>query len=368
MLIIYVAIVLFTLRTVWFIYGAAVQNKKTQFKVNNNYRPFVSVIVPARNEEKNIRRAIEFLDKNDYPKSNYEIIAVNDRSTDKTLEILNELQKTVVNLRVIDINEASTNPNLRGKAGALNNGIKQAKGEIIMMTDADCESNPNWISNIVSHFDKPQVKMVTSYTNIMGERVFDKLQAVQWIYLTKMSSAGPTYNYPLGCFGTNLSMKIETYNEIGGYENIPFSVTEDYALLKEVMNRGYEVLYIQEPNATMNTHACDTFPELISQLRRWAKGGLDLKWVAYFFVLTSVAVWAGLVTSLLLQYYWTFFLLLFIRLLGDFLLVVPTLIDINKKSLIKWTYPSIFFFMCLELIIPPLLLSRKIKWKGQIFR
>jgi len=367
-IIIYIAIFLFSLRTVILIYGGSVTRKKSTENLTNNYQPFVSVIVPARNEEKNIENAVNFLSNSDYPIDKFEIIAVDDRSSDKTPEILNLLKEKVKNLKVVNVKEANKESNLKGKAGALDNGIKQARGELIMMTDADCEVNPKWISTIVNHFSNPKVEIISSYTNIKGNRIFDKIQSVQWVYLQKMASSGPTFNFPLGCFGTNLSIRHNTYKEIGGYGNIPFSVTEDYALLKAVMKRGGIASYLTNPDATVATNPSVTFTELVSQLRRWSRGGFDLKWVAFFFVLSSVAVWSGLIISLVIGNYPIFATLLLIRLFGDFLLISPSLIGIGKSNLIKWTIPAVAFFLMMELLIPPLMLNTKIQWKGQIFK
>lgn len=368
LLISYIAIILFVIRTITIFYGALITKRNSLINLRDDYYPFVSVVVPARDEEDNIENAINNILLSDYPKDNYEIIAVNDRSSDNTLSILNQLKSNIPNLRVINVDDSNRNYNLRGKAGALDCGISQAKGELVLMTDADCEVNSKWISIIVKHFSNQNVEIISSYTNIMGDRMFDKLQAVQWIYLHKMACAGPTINFPLGCFGTNLAIRQSTYNEIGGYSSIPFSITEDYALLKEVMNRGKVASYITDANATVSTKPCNSFLDLISQLRRWARGGLDLKWVAVYFVLSSVAVWLSLITTLVYHYYLLFAIVLMVRLFGDFLLIYPSLKGIGKSSLIKWSLPAVAFFLILELLIPPLLINSKITWKGQTFR
>jgi len=364
----YVALSIIFLRIFLLIYGSLKTRKKSILNLNKIYQPFVSIIIPARNEEKNIEKAITSVLKSNYPKDLYEIIAVNDRSEDKTAEILSNLAKNYSNLKILNVTEVSNNPNLKGKAGALHNGILYAKGEIILMTDADCQVDPNWIRETVYRFSDTNIKMVSSYTIIEGNRIFDKLQAIQWIYLQKMASSGPAYKYPLGCFGTNLSIRKDTYFEIGGYENIEFSVTEDYALLKAVMKSGYQVSYITNPNAIVHTKSCQTFQELISQLRRWAKGGLDLKWIAAFFVLSSLSVWFGLISSIILNNYLFFILFFLIKFGGDFILITESLLILKQNKLIKWVLPSLLFFMIMEILIPPLMINTKINWKGQYFK
>lgn len=368
LIIAYIAILLFIIRSLLIFIGARKTKRKSVEDLQLDYQPFVSIIVPARNEENNIENAITCISKSNYPIDNYEIIAVNDRSKDNTLKILDKLALSIPNLKIINISEANKNNNLRGKPGALDYGINISKGELILMTDADCEVNPKWISTIVKYFSNPKVNIVSAYTTLKGDRIFDKIQAVQWVYLHKMASAGPAFNYPLGCFGTNLAIRRNIYKEIGGYSKIPFSITEDYALLKTIMKMGGIATYITNPDAVVETNPCKSFPDLVSQLRRWGRGGLDLKWVAFFFVLSSVAVWSALLATLFSGQYLLFLILLTVRLVSDSILISQALIGIGKSNIVKWTLPAVAFFLIMELLIPPLVFKSNIKWKDQIFK
>ncbi len=149
--IILASIVIFFLRSAFFLLG--VINQSRHKKTNLDGTPgFISIIVPARNEELNIFNCINSIHNNNFPVENYEIIAINDRSTDSTGAILSELNTNIKNLKIITVTNGSQKKNLKGKAGALQAGISESKGDIILMTDADCIVNPEWINTIASKY------------------------------------------------------------------------------------------------------------------------------------------------------------------------------------------------------------------------
>ncbi len=330
-------------------------------------KSFVSVIVPARNEEDNIESCINNIMLSDYDSDYYEVIAVNDRSDDKTCEILDSLCHKFSNLKVIHIKNDIEKGNLKGKPGALHIGIQASKGDIIMMTDADCTVNPKWISSVTERFNDPQIGLVPSYTLVKGDRAFDKFQAVEWIYMHTMASAGVAMNNPLGCFGNNLSIRRSVYDDIGGYEKIKFSVTEDLALLKAVFKSGNKVNYLCSYESSVTTLPCKTFGEYIAQHKRWAVGGIDLGYNAVFFVVTSLAIWIGLIVAIIsLKPVWIL-ALLFTRFLGDYFIIKPAMNILRQNHLHSWIFTSMAFVMMTELIVPPLLIDKRVRWKGQVF-
>lgn len=364
--IILAAVFVYLARTIFMFVGA---RKIRRTKIyENDYIPFVTVLVPARNEENNIENCLRSLAESNYPSDKFEIIAINDRSSDRTLEIMQKIASSFPNIKVLNITDEQQKENLRGKAGALHYGANAASGEIILMTDADCIVHKNWIRTFVKYYKDEKVGFVASFTLISGKRLFDIVQAVEWIYMNTMATAGVAFNKPLGCFGNNLSVRRKAYNEFGGYKSIPFSVTEDLALQKAVHNLGYKMHYILDKNATVLTKPCKTFAEYISQHRRWAKGGVTLGWVAVVFVLSSVLMWTGIIASIFTGSYIFAVALLLLRFAGDSSLILPSALILKENRLIPFIVPSVLFFLLIELIIPFTLISRKVVWKGQVFK
>jgi cellulose synthase/poly-beta-1,6-N-acetylglucosamine synthase-like glycosyltransferase len=367
-IIIIISITILISRTIIFSLGSYIErNKKIDFFGDNEY-PKVSVVVPARNEEENIESCINSISINNYPIENFEIVAVNDRSTDKTGEILTELSKKIENLKVVNIDEAHLHINLKGKPGALQSGIDEANGEIILMTDADCKVGPNWIKKISSCYKNKKIGFVASFTNIEGKGFFNRIQAIEWIYMHTLACAGIGLGQPLGCFGNNISVRKSDFDEIGGFEKIRFSVTEDLALITEFHKQGKGIIYLVDEDADIDTLPCRTLGEYLHQHHRWAVGGMELGWKAFTFVLSSISLWIGLIISIVTGTYFLASLFPVIRIIGDYIVVLPSIIRLKKHELIPWIIPSVIFFITLEIFVPFLLFKKTIKWKDQSFR
>ncbi len=361
-------IIIYTLRVVVFSIGAARARKVSFPEPKGDCQPFVSIVIPSRNEESNIARCISSFATSSYPKYKFEIIAVNDRSEDKTADILADLSGKVDNLRVVTITEESVEKNLQGKPGALQAGIDAAKGELILMTDADCTVSDDWIATHVNGFADPDIGMIASFTLVEDKAFFHRIQAIEWIFMETMASGGIGLHQPLGCFGNNVAVRKKDFDDIGGYRKIDFSVTEDLALMSAVFNTGRKVRFFCNPASTVTTLPCLSLKEYILQHQRWAIGGQALGWRATIFVLASIAIWAGIATAIVTSNWVFLSIILGVRLLGDFIVLAPSLRVLKKGRLIKWILPSVTFFMLIELIVPFLLINRNVKWKGQVFR
>jgi cellulose synthase/poly-beta-1,6-N-acetylglucosamine synthase-like glycosyltransferase len=360
------AIIAFTLRSIIFITGMY-RERKNIINDTHSENPFVSIIVPARNEESHIADCIRSIYNNKYPDDKLEIIAVNDRSEDKTLTILEDLQTTISNLKIVNITSVAQKQNLQGKPGALQAGIDIAQGEIIMFTDADCIVGEHWIETISTQYADKNVGLVASFTNVLGNRLFDKIQAIEWTYLHTMASAGVGLGQPLGCYGNNLSVRLSTYESVGGYNNIRFSVTEDLALLQAVYNSGSKVRYITHKDADVDTYACKTFGEYLKQRHRWAVGGLDLGWRAAIFIVSSALLILGVISTIIFWNPLYLSAIVLSRIFWDYWLIGSSFNILQKKELKKWIPAGVLFFIILESIVPFLVLKKQIEWKGQIF-
>lgn len=363
----YTAIIAFSLRGIIFVFGAYRERQNINHKTIETF-PSVSVVVPARNEQTNIKNCLHSVYKNKYPHDKFEIIAVNDRSTDDTLEILEKLKEEIPNLKIVNIKSEADKDNLQGKPGALQAGINVAQGDIILMTDADCIVDEKWIRTLVSQYTSENIGLVASFTNVTGNKIFDRIQAIEWTYLHTMACAGIGLNQPLGCYGNNLSIRKKVFDQIGGYKKIKFSVTEDLALLQTVHRAGYKIHYLIHENADVDTYACSTVREYLKQRHRWAVGGLDLGWRAAIFIISSAFLILGIISSIFLWNPLDLVLIVLTRMFWDYLLIGSSFNILNKKELKKWIPLGVLFFIIEEVIVPFLLLKPKVNWKGQTFK
>lgn len=364
-----VSIGVYCLRTAVFMLGAAKERgRRIRYDEASDFFPFVSVVVPARNEEANIEQCVRSLAASDYLPERFEIIVVNDRSSDRTGEVLAGLQQEISNLIVHNATDDRANTNLQGKPRAVHQGIMRSKGEFVLMTDADCTVPPTWISAIAHTFQNPRIGLIASYTLAKGKRIFDYLQMHEWLINNTMASAGVGLGQPLGCFGNNLSVRRSVYDALGGYPNIRFSLTEDLALLQAVTSAGYEARYICAHETQITTLPCPDVAAFIKQHHRWVNGGKALGWRAAVFVITSLSMWIGIIASLLTASWLALGILYFARTLADMLLSYPAYKEMRITNHVLWMPLVEPFFLLVELMTPFLGLKSRVEWKGQILR
>lgn len=323
--------------------------------------PNATIIVAARNEEKNIIRCLESLNNLEFPENKLEIIIVDDNSTDSTGLLIDKYIAAKPLFK--KINTKKEIGRLKGKTNALANAIEIAKGEIILTTDADCAVFPLWAKTIVSYYTE-NVAVVNGFTSQVSENSFGGMQSLDFIYLQTVASGTINYKFPLSCIGNNMSFRKSAYYEVGGYENLPFSVTEDFNLLIAIhkLNK-YKIIYPLDKNAHVESIPCKSFKELYRQKKRWGVGGLKVPAGGYLVfgngVLTHLCI-------VLLPFYFstTGLILTSIKIITDYYL----LLNINKRlgitDKIKYFISFQIYYIIYVLVLPVVLfISRKVIWK-----
>lgn len=375
-----VAALSYVIRTFVFFWGVRKeQAKNARFVPVSNVQsshstPRISVIVPARNEELTISLCLDSLIASEFPQGKFEIIVVDDRSSDSTALILAEYLKRVENLRVITITEEFANsltsafPTLLGKPRALHAGIMSARGEIIAMTDADCVVSSQWLATIESVFEDEQTGLLAGFTVIDEPTLFPRLQASEWIATHTFAMAGVGLSQPLGCFGNNLSIRRQVYDSLGGYGKIVFSVTEDLALLQAVSQTKWTIRYVCSNALKVTTFPTPTMLDYIKQHQRWARGGMALGWRATIFVASSALLWIGIAANILNANFENVLLIYSVRLVSDWFVLSDSIDTLEMKQLKRWFPVAVLFFFIVELCIPFTLLQPSVRWKGQTFK
>ena len=328
--------------------------------------PFISVIVAARNEKDNIVKCIESLSKLAYPDRLFEIILVNDNSTDNTLGLMTNAVKDFPQFKVIN-SRKYTSDNLKGKANAIDTAIEICKGEIIISTDADCEVNSDWLINTVKYFSE-KTGMVCGFTIIKSESsFFAKLQCIDWIYLQTLASSSSGLNLIISCIGNNLSFRKAVYEMVGGYKSINFSVTEDLALMRKINSgKEFKIVYPVNKECVVKTLPCQNVSELMSQKRRWFRGGTDVNFFGYIIGTELYLINILLIFGLFIISYKLYLLLIIFKILSELILIYKVLNKFGQLSLLKYYPLFIFYFAAVGLILPWSFLSgRNINWKGR---
>lgn len=345
------------IQSVIFIIGI---KKKFPKIIEENF-PKASVIVAARNEEENIVRCLESLDKLIYPENKLEIIIVDDNSTDKTGELIDKFISGKTRFKKIITKKEIGR--LKGKTNALANAIEISTGEIILTTDADCSVHPKW-AYITASFYKEDVAIVNGFTSQISNNNFSGMQSIDFIYLLIVAAGTVNLGKPISCIGNNMSYRKKAYLEVGGYENLPFSVTEDSNLLLSISRLNkYKIIYPLEKDALVTSIACPDIKTLYRQKKRWAIGGINVPIRGYllmvFAFVTNLMI---LLTPVFFSAIWISFVLL--KLLIDFLLLYPVHKYLEIEKDLKYFFSFELYYIVYVLALPFILLfSRKVIWK-----
>jgi len=325
--------------------------------------PKVSVVVAAKDEEKNLPSCIGSLIKIDYPNELIEIIIVNDQSTDATATVIENATKKFKNIIRVDAKES---PTLRGKVNALSQGIDAAKGEYVFLTDADCIVHPTWVRETLKYFgDKTGlVGGVTLIAN--ANKTVHGIQAVDWDFLLSIGAGAATLEKPVACLGNNLVFRKKAYEEVGGYRKIKFSVTEDFALFKAIASSGrWAYSFPMDRLTLVETLPVNSVMEVFSQRKRWATGGKETGLFGFLTLAPGFFFHWLIILSLLfsIQDFVPFFLL---KILSDAIFVFPTLRLYGKIAHLKFmVYFEIYYLMYVAILPFSVYFGKAIMWKGR---
>ena len=161
---------------------------------------------------------------------------------------------------------------MRGKTNALDQGIEKAKGEVILITDADCTVPPTWVEWTAKRYGS-EVGIVGGLTLQRANNSFEGMQSLDWAFLLGLAAATMSLRIPLSTIGNNLSFRKSAYLGVGGYRTIPFSVTEDFMLFQAVVQtRKWEYICPIDPRVLVVSRPCTDWRELLRQKHRWGKG------------------------------------------------------------------------------------------------
>lgn len=328
-------------------------------------------MVPARNEEKDVSELIECLIAQNYPTEMFEILIVNDRSTDRTEEIIKDYAAKYKNISYITITE--TNHNLMGKQNALDIGIRAAKGEIILLTDADCIIPNLWVRSMVKMFNSPNVGLVVGKTEIYEPKTFwDRFQVLFHRLNIEIAQVSIMVGKYTSGMGNNLGVSKSAYISIGGYPKLGKSILDDEILVRGVAKAGYELRAAVYKDSIVHTKPMPDLKSLQKQHIRWIDGGLHYKSPTRFGILTYYIfniyiIYLLFVGAVFRDYY--AFACVVVKILSDFLFMFQ--LDSKHDERHVRIYEDFLFAIIMPyyvfwLTTKSLFFRQKIEWKTEI--
>lgn len=312
------------------------------FEAKEAIQTSVSVIIAARNEEENIAKTIQDILDQNFPKELLEVIIVDDHSTDNTAQIVTSFTQQGVKLIQLDIGEAFNSY----KKYAITKAIEEAKGEIIVTTDADCRMGPNWLKNVVGQMEAKGYTMLSSPVIYSHEKnMFEELQTLEFLYLIGLGAGGIGNQSPTTCNGANLAYRRSLFIELAGFQGIDNLASGDDELFlhKVAEKHPSKIGFCKSKEAMVYTDAKPTLSSFISQRKRWASKSTKYKdkkvvalgisiWLFNLAILASVGsfLWG------LPHCNWTILTALIIKILVEFIFMIPITKFAGRTDLLKY--------------------------------
>ncbi len=325
--------------------------------------PFVSVIIPFRNEAGNLSAILDGLAAQSYAPDKFEVIMIDDHSTDGGGDIVrNFVAHTPVNLKYL---KALGN----GKKQAIAQGLEEATGDWILQTDADCKVQPEWIESMLSTLDEETGIILGTVKMNPGEGFWSEFAAIEFMSLQASGAALTNLGKPIMGSAANMAYRKSIWEE-GKAAGNKHDSGDDVFLIQSAIRGKWKVGYRASPHAIVTTTAPGDFGALLSQRARWGSKtpsypSLLAKGIAMF--VAVYALWclglliAGLFSKPVLQ---LFAFMLGIKAIWDYFFLKAFARDTGQKALMR-RFPSAALVYPFYIAITLVAMLFPNTWKGR---
>jgi cellulose synthase/poly-beta-1,6-N-acetylglucosamine synthase-like glycosyltransferase len=335
--------------------------KLKPFYVSSNPSSFISVVVACHNEENNLPSLISQLSLQNYPANLFEVIIVNDRSTDRTAEIANNFCEKS-NIKIL------TNTGI-GKKQALRTGILAAKADLIITTDADCRMGKEWIKTIGAFYEMNIPDMIICPVRLeLSSGIFGKFQELEFLSLQGVTAGSSFSGEATMCNGANLAFKKEVYLKHSDYLHDEINSGDDIFLLQS-LKRGdrSKIFWLESSDALVTTASSPSLLSFLNQRSRWIskvqayndKDAIILGIIIIGAIILEISYFIACLFNPGLILILSSVLLL--KSVPDFFILFNTSVRYNRKDLMWWFLPSqlIYPFYVLSVVFYSLISRNK---------
>lgn len=232
--------------------------------INRDYKPFVTVMIPAHNEEDVIANTVENILAMDY--ENFEVIVIDDRSTDNTASVLKDLENKYDKVKVL-IRQQGAFP---GKSAVLNDAFKMAHGDAVLVFDADATVEPDFLSKLIPELEPKDVGAVQARKVIRNKNVnlLTRCQNNEYTMDTHFQAGRDSVKGAVELRGNGELIKREALEDIGGWNN--YTIVDDLDMSTRLHIKGWDVRFC--PDAVVYEEGIAYLWPLYRQRRRWLEG------------------------------------------------------------------------------------------------
>ena len=247
--------------------------KKHPIVINENYKPLVTIMIPAHNEEAVISNTVKNVLNLDYP--NFEVIVIDDRSSDNTASVIKELEAKYEQVRAL-IREKGAFP---GKSAVLNDAFKMANGEAVLVFDADATVEPDFLTKLIPHLEPADVGAVQARKIIRNKDVnfLTRCQNNEYTFDTYLQVSRDAIKGAVELRGNGELIKRAALEDINGWNN--YTITDDLDMSTRLHIKGWDVRFC--PDACVYEEGIVYVFPLFRQRRRWLEGTIR-RYLEYF--------------------------------------------------------------------------------------
>ncbi len=348
---------------------------------NANYNlPFISIIIAARNEEKNIAKCIQSIIVQTYPSDQFEIIVTDDHSTDQTVSVIESFQRK--NITILHLADFIFGEKINSyKKKSIDTALQFAKGELIVTTDADCIAPPRWLETL-GHFYKQKSPVFvalpvnfnnSSISDSIFKRLFTIFQSLDFMTLQGITGASVFKKVHVMCNGANLAYQKEVFFKVGGFVGVDKLASGDDMLLMQKIQAQYpdEISFLKSKEVIVNTAPAETLSDFMNQRIRWAsKAGhyTDKKITGVLLLVYLINAWLlllGILSFFYLDVFYLFVLSLFIKTLAELFFLFPVAKFFERQRQLWWFLPAQPFHIIYTVIAGWLGKFGSYQWKGR---
>lgn len=334
----------------------------------------ISIIVAVRNEASAIGSLLESLLKQDYPPEHFEMIIVDDHSTDETKrrfeEITSELNG-IPNLKFISLEPDDG----FGKKAALSHGIKLSGGDLIVITDADCTAGSSWISTIAAFYDRLKPQMILGAVQMTdGGNFFGKLQSLEFMSLISSAAGSCSAGFPLLANGANIAFTRQAFESCGGFSgHMEFPSGDDMFLLMSIKKKfgAGSIRFLKSADAIVKTTAIKGIKPFLQQRMRWvskSKGYTDPMLIAtsiLVYLANAILLISGISAFIFPGLYKIFLLVYLAKMIIDFPLML-SFARFQKSGALLWLFPFMELLNAVYTVFIGIIGNiGKYEWKGR---
>lgn len=349
-LVLFLALILFLMYAVMIFYYRAGWKGLQPFEVKKNYEPKtkITIIIPARNESQHIRNILQDITSQFYPSSLMEIIVVDDHSSDDTFQIASSFQR----VQCISLAQFTDGKVLNAyKKKAIEIGVSQSNGDLIITTDADCRMGNYWLLSIVAFYETYLPALIASPVLFTYKNSW--FQIFQHIDFTMMQGITGALSFTKSgtmCNGANLAFTRSAFQAVKGYEGIDDIASGDDMLLMYKIEKHFpkRTAYLKSVDALVTTYPMSDIKSFLQQRQRWASKATKFEdhrikmvlYLVYFFnLMFPILFLFGFINP---QYFTWCIVLLLAKTLLEFTLWLPITTFFKLKK-------ELFYFAVLQI-------------------